>query len=154
MKYIEWQRVYKFAKEKHAGQKDDAGQDYFDAHIMQVADLVSTITPDKTMISAALLHDTLEDTETTEEELREQFGDVITDLVVEVTHTDERNGDGAPVFANLHSRNAILIKFADRLSNLLRMDPWDAERQQKYIDRSRFWITDKDERKTFIKEMK
>jgi len=159
MMFNEWNKLINYVKKKHAGQKDDAGMDYYTAHIEQVVDIVWQIVENcvyedqDAILTAAMLHDILEDTDVTEKQLRKKFGDKITDLVVEVTHTGERNSDGAPVFANLHSREAIIIKYADRLSNLSRMTPWTKERQQKYIDRSRFWITNKDEVKKFTKEM-
>ena len=42
-------------------------------------------------------------------------------------------------FPRLKSKDAIIVKFADRLSNLSRMDVWDEERQQHYLKKSKFW---------------
>ncbi len=42
-------------------------------------------------------------------------------------------------FPRLHSRKAIVVKFADRLSNLARMVGWPGDWQQGYLDESRFW---------------
>jgi len=125
--------AYEFARKAHKGQFDDAGEDYFNAHIAQVYLLINLVTQDPDILSASLLHDTIENTTVTQDVLRRKFGDKITNLVVELTKASKG------VFPALKSRDAILIKFADRLSNLSRMDCWSEERKQKYIDSSKFW---------------
>lgn len=127
-------KAYLFAMDKHSDQKDDTGASYFHAHLCQVFRLVGEIRPcDKNMSCAALLHDTLEDTDTTYEELLRNFNRDIADLVLELT----KDEDGT--FSRLKSKRAILIKFADRLSNLSRMETWDDKRQNKYLEKSNFW---------------
>jgi (p)ppGpp synthase/HD superfamily hydrolase len=126
-----------YAREKHRGQKDDSGLDYFKTHIEQVAGIVTKVTNDHEIIAAAYLHDTIEDTDATYEEIKAIFGTRIADLVVELTKVgDKKTGY---TFPNLKSRDAIIIKFADRLSNLSRMEPWDQKRQDQYIRKSKFW---------------
>ncbi len=127
-----------FARNKHEGQKDDDGFPYFDTHIHQVVSILSLITNDENILAAAFLHDTLEDTNSTYEELEHEFGKVIADLVMEVTHEGKKDNKGY-WFPRLKSKKAILIKFADRLSNLSRMDNWDMERQIHYLKKSKFW---------------
>jgi (p)ppGpp synthase/HD superfamily hydrolase len=127
-----------FAKHKHMGQKDDCGKDYFDGHIQQVYALVLQLTDDENILCAALLHDTIEDTDTTYKELVENFNVKIADLVMEVTHEGQKDSKGF-YFPRLKSRDAILIKFADRLSNLCRMESWSKDRQEHYLKKSKFW---------------
>jgi len=129
--------VHLFAQEKHKGQKDDSGLGYFGAHVLQVVEIVKLVTNDKSIIAAAYLHDTLEDTQTTAQEIEEKFGKRVRDLVEEVTH--EGNKQDGYYFPRLKSRDAILIKFADRLSNLSRMQTWDEERRKHYLKKSKFW---------------
>ena len=128
---------YKFASIKHKNQLDDEGLPYFMVHIIPVVNILEQITTDKEIIAAAYLHDTLEDTDTTYEELEENFGKIIADLVLELTH--KGNKTEGYTFPRLKSKKAIIIKFADRLSNLSRMNGWDKKRQEHYMNKSRFW---------------
>jgi (p)ppGpp synthase/HD superfamily hydrolase len=127
-----------FSKLKHAGQLDDTGKDYYEAHIQQVHDIVLQVTDNPEILAASLLHDTLEDTNTTYEELVEIFGKRVADLVHELTHEGNKDKKGF-YFPRLKSKDAILIKFADRLSNLSRMEKWKYDRQISYINKSKFW---------------
>lgn len=127
-----------FAQEKHKNHKDDDGLPYFDAHITQVVKILMNVTNEVDVIAAAWLHDTIEDTDTTYEELIEEFGQRIADLVMEVTHDGKKDNIGF-YFPRLKSEKAILIKFADRLSNLSRMDGWTPERRKHYLKKSKFW---------------
>jgi GTP pyrophosphokinase len=131
-------KAYGFAMVKHHGQVDDDNRDYLSAHILNVVRILSMVTDDDDIICAAYLHDTLEDTDTTLEELTENFGPVIADLVNEVTH-DGTNDEHGYYFPRLHTKKAIMLKFADRLSNLSRMDSWNDKRQQQYLRKSKFW---------------
>ena len=63
-----------FAKEKHKGQVDDNGNNYYHAHLAQVVNILHNVTGDRFILSAAWLHDTIEDTDTTYEELEKEFG--------------------------------------------------------------------------------
>jgi len=130
------EKAKSFAFNAHFGQKDDGGGMYV-FHCEKVAEIIGNITNDPEMIAAAWLHDTLEDTHTTYDDLRSEFNERIANLVHEVTHEGtKKNGY---YFPRLESRDAILIKFADRLHNLSRMDSWDEERRAQYIRKSRFW---------------
>ena len=135
-----------FASNKHEGQKDDSGRDYFHAHCMQVYRILELVTDDKHLLCAALLHDTLEDTETNYNELVKNFGKDVADLVNEVTHGGKKDSKGY-YYPRLKSRRAILLKFADRLSNLSRMSCWPLKRQQQYLRNSKFWKTKVEEHK-------
>ena len=129
-----------FAKRKHENQKDDTGKSYFTAHVMQVWNIMQSVTSDVNLLCAALLHDTVEDTGTTYQELVQEFNKDIADLVIEVTKEGQKDEYGY-YFPRLLSRRGILLKFADRLSNLSRMESWSKERQDEYIEKSRFWKT-------------
>ncbi len=131
-------KAYLFARAKHKGQLDDTGKDYMDAHIQQVVSILCKVTDDDDILAAAYLHDTIEDTHTTYAELVDIFGETIADLVMEVTHDGQKDEYGY-YFPRLKSQKAILIKFADRLSNLSRMEAWDEKKQQQYLRKSKFW---------------
>ena len=95
---------------------------------------------------AGLLHDTIEDTETTHDELASEFGTVVADLVAEVT--DDKSLDKAVrkrrqvETATDKSNRAKMIKIADKTSNLrsIAASPpkdWPAERQREYFEWAR-----------------
>ena len=128
-----------YASKKHRGQRDDRGRPYFFAHVIQVYNVLKDVTDDEATLCAGLLHDTLEDTDATYEELVHEFTKEIADLVLEVTHegTDYHNY----YFPRLSSRKAVLIQFADRLSNMARMRDWPGDVQQGFLADSVFWRT-------------
>lgn len=130
-------KALEFASEKHKGQLDDQGRPYFFAHLVQVHSILKDVTDDMEILCAGILHDILEDTDTTYEDLVHEFNKPIADLVMELT----QQGDGASgyYFPLLKSRKSIMVKFADRLSNLSRMDDWPGDRQEVYLEMSRFW---------------
>ena len=130
-------KALEFAAEKHKGQLDDQGRPYFFAHIVQVHGLLNEVTDDEETLCAGLLHDIIEDTETSYEELVHEFNKEIADLVMELTY--EGGDDSGRYFPRLHTRKAIVVKFADRLSNLARMVDWPGDWQQDYMDKSKFW---------------
>jgi len=116
----------------HKGQLRDDGKTYT-SHTDKVAEILSLVTDNPDVISAGFLHDSIEDGKITIAELRSLVGDRVADLVVEVTKK------GTNCFPNLKSREALLIKFADRLQNLSDMEGWTPERQQAYMNKSVFW---------------
>ena len=136
------QDVMEFAFEMHKTQVDDDGNPYM-MHVCQVVDLLKQVTDDEDIIAAAYLHDTVEDCNVSYAGIKEKFGKRIADLVLEVTHDDYR--DKGHTFPRLHSKEGIMIKFADRLSNISRMQPWDKERQEHYLRRSKFWKSSLDD---------
>lgn len=88
-------RAIEFGKKAHAKQFDDAGNDYFMAHCWQVYEIVKILYPnDFKLQAAALLHDTLEDTDTTYENLVTTFGGDVADLIREVTHERKEDDTG------------------------------------------------------------
>ena len=131
------EKALEFASIKHESQLDDQGRPYFFAHIIQVYGLLKDVTDDEEILCAGILHDTLEDTDTTYEELVREFNKEIADLVLELTF--EGNSEIGRYFPKLHSHKAIVVKFADRLSNLVRMVDWPGDWQEGYLKNSVFW---------------
>lgn len=127
-----------FAEYAHTGQLDDNGQDYYKAHIVQVVNILRQVTTNQDILAAAYLHDIIEDTSVTAIDLAQQFGTKVAMLVWEVTHEGQKDSTGYS-FPNLSSQEAIMIKFADRLSNISRMETWDQKRKDQYLKKSRFW---------------
>lgn len=82
----------KFASEKHATQirKNSAGTPYIN-HPIEVAEHLASVggVTDEAVLIAALLHDTIEDTETTQDEIRDAFGEEVLGLVMECTDDKE-----------------------------------------------------------------
>ena len=98
---------------------------------------------DENVLCAALLHDTIEDTETTYDELVELFGKAIADFVMEVTDDKSLPKEIRKILQIEHaaqaSYEAKLVKLADKISNLrdIASSPpasWDSNRKQEYFD--------------------
>lgn len=135
-------KAKEFAWRKHFGQKDDSGLSYYTAHVEQVFNILRQVTSDKKILCAGLLHDVLEDTNTSHDELVREFGGEIAGLVLELTHEGRKDEYGY-YFPRLVSGKAVLVKFADRLSNLSRMGAWPVGRREQYLRRSRFWKSER-----------
>jgi len=138
-------KALEFASEKHKGQLDDQARPYFFAHIVQVHSILRDVTDDEEVLCAGILHDTIEDTETTYEELLHEFNREIADLVLELTFQGEK--ETGRYFPLLRSRKAIMVKFADRLSNLARMRDWPGDWQEDYLRQSCFWVSEPNTKK-------
>lgn len=130
-------KAHKYSELKHEKQIDDNGKPHY-LHSIKVASILSLITDNTNVIAAGYLHDILEDTDTTFEELKNDFNEEIASLVHEVTHEGTKDSKGY-YFPWLKSRNAFLIKFADRLDNLSRMENWELDRKNQYMKKSKFW---------------
>ncbi len=131
-------RAMQFAIKAHDGQKRDDGEDFI-IHPAQVADILAQVTDDEEIIAAAWLHDIIEDTEYDYDFLKEKFGKRVADLVNEVTHVQHPRGN---YFPRLETQAGIMLKFADRLSNLSDMKTWDDKRKAHYLRRSKFWYSE------------
>src|ERR1700690_3610064 len=130
-------RAYDYAQLAHGNQLDDDGRPYIE-HLIQVMKILQNVTDDEEVLAAGMLHDTLEDTDTDYADLLLRFGKRVADLVLEVTHEGKGGDHIGYYFPRLKSREAILIKFADRLSNLTRMSSWNQKRQDHYLRKSKF----------------
>lgn len=81
-------KAYDYAKEAHANQKRASGEPYF-IHPCAVALILMELGLDAPTVAAALLHDVIEDTPVTEEDIKREFGDEILELVSGVTKLDK-----------------------------------------------------------------
>lgn len=139
-------RAAAFAAHKHRDQrrKDAAASPYIN-HPLALADVLANEggIEDVDVLCAALLHDTIEDTETTAEELQRKFGSKITSIVLEVT--DDKSLPKVErkrlqvEHAGHSSHEARLVKLADKICNLrdiLASPPadWSSERKQQYFE--------------------
>lgn len=131
------EKAREFATRKHGVQLYDDGQPFM-VHPTQVAEILMIVSDDANLIAAAYLHDTLEDTKTTYKELCQAFNKDVADLVMEVTDEGEKDHYGK-YFPRLKTHRGIMLKFADRLSNLSNMKSWDLKRQEHYLKKSKFW---------------
>lgn len=137
-------KALEFASERHKDQLDDQGRPYFFAHVVQVYGILIDVSDDTEVLCAGLLHDVIEDTDTSYEEVRNLFTPNIAEIVKMVTHSED-----AKNFPNLKPteeynmlfHKAVLVKFADRLSNLSRMESWSDKKRNEYINSSTFWDT-------------
>lgn len=127
------QRARTFAENAHQYQTRDQGTPFID-HPAQTAAILKMVTDDPNLIAAGWLHDTIEDTDTTYDQLVDEFNEDVADLVAAVTKTDYNTYPGLK-----NNRRAVMLKFADRLSNLSDMAGWDDRRRDKYIMKSMFW---------------
>ena len=130
-------RAYQYAQKYHGEQCRRSGEPYI-IHPLNVAYILADIGLDDSTISAALLHDVVEDTEVTNNDIRKEFGDEIAEMVAGVTKL------GTMQFASIEEQQVedyrkmflamgkdirvILIKLADRLHNM---------RTLKYLKRDR-----------------
>lgn len=120
----ELKRAYLFAAEKHASQKRKYSNEPYIIHPEFVACLLTRYTNDRDLLKAALLHDTVEDTDATIDDIRELFNPKVADLVEELTiDTKIKNILGKKKYMSIHlntlSSKALLIKLVDRLHNVL-----------------------------------
>lgn len=120
------EKAYIFANRAHEGQKRNSGEPYFN-HVFATAKNLAEYGMDTKTIVAGLLHDVLEDTNTNEEELQNEFGEEIVRLVNGVTklgkikyHGHERHVESLRKFfmAMTDDIRILIIKLADRLHNV------------------------------------
>jgi len=119
--------AYEFGKRYHEGQKRKSGEPYF-IHCVEVAKTLASWKMDKTTIIAGLLHDTVEDTDVTLNQLKENFGTDLSNLVdgltkiAGITYSSRKEKQAGNFMKMLLSvaqdLRVIIIKFADRLHNM------------------------------------
>ncbi len=139
-------RALAFAARKHRDQRrKDADNTPYVNHVIQVANLLSETgkETDLTLLMGAVLHDTVEDTNTTLEELRDLFGQDVADLVAEVTDDKSLPKDERKrlqiVNAPHKSLRAKKLKLADKICNvrdIISSPPadWSIGRKIGYLD--------------------
>ena len=132
-------KAWEFCVGHHAGQVRASGEPYI-IHPLEVAEVLAEMKLDSTAIAAGLLHDSVEDTPATNEEISENFGDQVAHIVEGVTKIDKIQ------FANREDRQAenvrkmllamvsdvrvVLIKLADRLHNMRTLEHLKPDRQE------------------------
>jgi GTP pyrophosphokinase len=133
------QKAWEFCVHYHAEQKRASGEPYI-IHPLEVAEVLAEMKLDATAIAAGLLHDAVEDTPVTTEEISTAFGEQVAHIVEGVTKIDKIQ------FANREDRQAenvrkmllamvsdvrvVLIKLADRLHNMRTLEHLKPERQE------------------------
>jgi GTP pyrophosphokinase len=131
-------KAWEFCVQHHEGQMRASGEPYI-IHPLEVAEVLAEMKMDATAIAAGLLHDSVEDTPATNEEIASEFGDQVAHIVEGVTKIDKIQ------FANREDRQAenvrkmllamvsdirvVLIKLADRLHNMRTLQHLKPERQ-------------------------
>ena len=131
-------KAYNYAVEHHGDQKRRSGEPYI-IHPINVAYILAGVGLDEATICAALLHDVVEDTDVTDNDLRKEFGEEVADMVAGVTKL------GAVQFSTVEEQQAedyrkmflamgkdirvIIIKLADRLHNMRTLKFLRRERQ-------------------------
>ncbi len=133
------QRAYDFAARVHKGQERVSGEPYL-SHPIAVAEIVLNLKMDVASIAAALLHDVVEDTHASLEEVKEAFGNEIGDLVDGLTKISklpfgsrlEHQAESLRkmVLAMSKDIRVILIKLADRLHNMRTLEPLREEKRR------------------------
>ncbi len=133
-------RAYDYAYKKHFGVKRISGDDYI-THPLNVAMILTDINADADCMAAALLHDTIEDTDTTKEEIAKLFGNEVSLLVDGVTKINRLHFSNAGEQMAANQRKilvglsedvrVIIIKLADRLHNMRTLYVMPEERQKK-----------------------
>jgi GTP pyrophosphokinase len=131
-------KAYDFAKAHHGDQKRKSGESYL-IHPLNVAYILSTLEMDDETICAALLHDVVEDTDATNEDLVREFGQAVADMVAGVTKLGKIQYTTAEEVQVENYRKmflamgkdirVILIKLADRLHNMRTLKYLSRERQ-------------------------
>lgn len=136
----EIEKAYLYAKEKHKGQYRRTGEEYI-VHPLFVAYILTSINADKDTIIAALLHDTIEDTDVSKSDIKEKFGDVVAKLVDGVTKINNINVSTDNEYLTSYYKKiivgmsedvrVIIIKLADRLHNMRTLYALDHEKQKR-----------------------
>ena len=136
------EKAYDFALSAHKSQRRHSGDPYI-SHPLAVADILLSLKLDTSTIVTGLLHDTLEDTLTTENDLKDEFGEEVVKLVNGVTklskiETYTENKFQAENFRKLilamsKDIRVLLVKLADRLHNMRTIQFIPEEKRRKRI---------------------
>src|SRR5690348_27641 len=132
------QRAYEFSLQHHEGQTRASGEPYL-VHPLEVALVLAEMKLDSTAIAAGLLHDAVEDTDVTNNQIAEKFGDPVAHIVDGVTKIakinlasrEERQAENVRkmVLAMTDDIRVVLIKLADRLHNMRTLEHLPPDRQ-------------------------
>src|SRR5438445_7426501 len=133
-------RAYEIAAERHRAQLRRSGEPYL-THLLEVAHILADMRLDATTLTAALLHDVIEDTEFPVSRIEERFGAEVAHLVEGVTKIgrlnmmapEARQAENVRkmVVAMVNDVRVVLVKLADRLHNTRTLEYLDPDRQHK-----------------------
>jgi len=133
-------RAYEIAAERHRDQLRKSGDPYL-THLLEVAHILADMRMDATTLSAALLHDVIEDTEFPVARIQERFGDETARLVEGVTkigrlnmlapETRQAENVRKMVLAMVNDVRVVLVKLADRLHNMRTIEFLEPAKQQR-----------------------
>ncbi len=133
-------RAYIFSAKVHQGQTRLSGETYLN-HPIEVAAILANLKLDAATVAAGLLHDTIEDTTATFEELKEMFGEEVARLVdgltklsrMELQSREQREAENfrKMIVAMAKDIRVILIKLADRLHNMRTLSHLSPEKQKR-----------------------
>jgi GTP pyrophosphokinase len=140
------QRAYLFAEKKHKPQFRRSGEPYL-KHCERVAQTVLMHSQDDLLVSVALLHDTLEDTITTYDELLGEFGETIANMVLSLTNDKSLLKEmGKAEYLAQKVKNlpndALLVKLCDRLDNVSDLCGVDDEWSRGYAQQTYYVFFD------------
>ena len=134
--------AFLFAKQAHITQKRDSGEPYIN-HPVEVANILAELKLDGPTITTALLHDTIEDTGTTFDEVKKKFGNEIAELVEGVTKLSRLENKNREftlaenfrklILATSKDIRVLLVKLADRLHNMRTIDAVLSEEKRNRI---------------------
>jgi (p)ppGpp synthase/HD superfamily hydrolase len=143
------ERAYELAAAAHLHQQRASGEPYIQ-HSLTVAHILADLRLDSATIAAGLLHDVVEDSNVTVEDLRQDFGDEVANLVdgvtklgqidklSQITHRDLQDEEAENLrkmfLAMVDDVRVVLIKLADRLHNMRTLDALSEERQQRIAE--------------------
>src|ERR1700732_796091 len=133
-------RAYEIATERHHDQLRSSGEPYL-SHLLEVAHILADMRLDATTLTAALLHDAIEDTEYPLSRIEERFGAEVAHLVEGVTKIgrlkmmapEARQAENVRkmLLAMVHDVRVVLVKLADRLHNMRTLEFLDQPKQQQ-----------------------
>lgn len=132
-------RAFEFSQQGHANQKRNNGEPYF-THVFATALALAQMNADPITIAAGLLHDLVEDTDVTLEDLQHEFGDEIVTLVAGVTKLGHLKYQGVArhaeslrkfFIASANDIRVVMIKLADRLHNISTLEHVKPEKQKR-----------------------
>jgi len=136
------QKAYIFSATSHAGQTRLSGEPYL-SHPLEVANLLAEMRLDAASVAAGLLHDTVEDTKATVEEIDEMFGEEVADIVDGVTKIsmisfeskEEAQAENTRkmIFAMAEDIRVVLVKLCDRLHNMRTLSYHGKPEKQRLI---------------------
>lgn len=133
-------KAYVYSAKVHRGQVRLSGEPYL-SHPLEVAHILTRLKMDESCVAAGLLHDTIEDTISTSEEIREHFGEEIFSLVdgvtkiskIEFASSEEQQAENyrKMILAMAKDIRVILIKLADRLHNMRTLEYMSGDKREK-----------------------